>query len=147
MNNKTLDDFLDSVDGAGAVLAHAKRLIELGRLYQEIVPAYLRKSSRLANYHSGSVLIHAVNGATATKLRQLTSTLAEGFSRRGVECHEVRIKVRASDLPAPSGNPAQPIPKPLSAQVFQTLGGLCDSLPDSELRRAVETLISRSARV
>jgi hypothetical protein len=144
MNNKTLDDFLDSADGAGAVLAHAKRLIGLARLYQEIVPAYLRQGSRLANYNSGTVVIHAANGATATKLRQLTSTLAEGFSRRGVECHEVQIKVRASDLPAPSGNSTQ---KPLSGQVFQTLGDLRDSLPDSELRRAVETLISRSARV
>jgi hypothetical protein len=146
MNNKTLDDFLDSADGAGAVLAHAKRLIELARLYQEIVPAYLRQSSRLVNYTSGSVVIHAANGATATKLRQLTSTLAEGFSRRGVECHEVRIKVRAdelSELSAPSRNSTQ---KPLSGQTLQTLGDLRDSLPDSELRQAVETLIQRSAR-
>jgi hypothetical protein len=76
----------------------------------------------------------------------LTSTLADGFSRRGVECHDVQIKVRASDLPAQSRNSTNPLPKPLSGQVFQTLGDLRDSLPDSELRRAVETLIQRSAK-
>jgi hypothetical protein len=145
MNNKTLDDFLDSADGAGAVLAHAKRLLQLARLYQEIAPAYLRQTSRLANYTSGTVLIHASNGATAAKLRQLTSTLADGFSRRGVDCKDVQIKVRASELPSPtqSRNPTQ---KPLSGQVFQTLGDLRDSLPDSELRQAVDTLIQRSLK-
>jgi hypothetical protein len=145
MNDKSIVDFLDSADGAGAVLAHAKRLLRLARLYREITPAYLRETSRLANYVSGSLILHASNGATAAKLRQLTSTLADGFSRRGVECHDVQIKVRAGEA-VNGSSPSRPLmPKPLSGQAFQTLGDLRDSLPDSPLRQAVETLIRRAA--
>jgi hypothetical protein len=143
MRDKTLEDFLDSADGAGGVLAHARELRRLGRLYREIAPAYLSETSRLVNYKSGVVIIHAANGATATKLRQLTSTLADGFSRRGVECGGVDVKVRAGQLPARTRNAMR---KPLSTRTFQTLGDLRDSLPDSELRQAVEVLIRRSAK-
>jgi hypothetical protein len=143
MHNKTLDDFLDSADGADKVLAHARELLRLSRLYQEIAPAYLAGASRLVNYKSETVIIHAANGATAAKLRQLASTLAAGFSRRGVACSGVEVKVRAAELPARAPDPSH---KPLSEETFQTLGHLRDALPDSELRQAVDTLIQRSAK-
>jgi hypothetical protein len=144
MYNKTLDDFLDAADGADKVLAHARELLRLSRLYQEIAPAYLAGASRLVNYKSETVIIHAANGATATKLRQLASTLADGFSRRGVACGGVEVKVRTAELPTRPQNPSSH--KPLSEQTFQTLGHLRDALPDAELRQAVDTLIQRSAR-
>ncbi|MDR0378939.1 MAG: DUF721 domain-containing protein [Candidatus Accumulibacter sp.] len=144
MRDKTLEDFLDSADGMGKVLAHVRELRRLAGLYLEIAPAYLAEASRLVNYRSGIVIIHATNGATAAKLRQLAPTLADGFSRRGVECGGVEVRVRTGGLPARAGIP--PTQKPLSGQTFQTLGRLRDSLPDSELRRAVDTLIRRSAR-
>jgi hypothetical protein len=138
-----LENYLDSPDGASKVLAHAKELRRLARLYQEIAPAYLSATSRLVNYKSGTVVIHATNGATAAKLRQLAPTLADGFSRRGVECNGVDVKARAGELPART---EQAMLKPLSVQTFHTLDGLRDSLPDSELRRAVDSLIQQSAR-
>jgi hypothetical protein len=143
MRDKTLEDFLDSPDGAGKVLAHAKLLLRLARLYQQIVPAYLCQLSRLVNYKSGKVIIHAANGATAARLRQMAVTLADGFSRHGVECSGIQIKAGMSEIPAPSRIPKK---NPLSAQTLQTLGNLRDTLPDSELRHAVDTLIQRSAR-
>lgn len=139
----TFEDFLDSADGAGGVLAHARRLLRLAHLYQEIAPAHLCQASRLVNYKSGIVVIHAANGATAAKLRQMTATLADGFSRRGVECSGVLVKVQAPESHAPARPPEQ---KPLSGQTFRTLGDLRDALPDSELRQAVDALIRRSAR-
>jgi hypothetical protein len=143
MRNKTLDDFLDSADGADKVLAHGRELLRLARLYQEIAPAYLAEVSRLVNYKSETVIIHAANGAAAAKLRQLASTLADGFSRRGVACGGVEIKVRAAELPARAPGPSL---KPLSEQTFQALGQLRDTLPDTQLRQAVDTLIQRSAK-
>jgi hypothetical protein len=143
LHDRTLEDFLDSVDGAGKVLPHARELLRLARLYREIAPAYLSETSRLVNFKSGTIVIHAANGAAAAKLRQLAPTLSDGFSRRGVECRGMEVKVRVLESPAAS-KPAQ-TPKPLSERTFQTLGNLRDSLPDSELRRAIDTLIQRSA--
>jgi hypothetical protein len=139
----TLEDFLDSAEGAGKVLPHAKELLRLARLYREIAPAYLAEASRLVNYKSGTIVIHAANGAVATKLRQLAPSLSDGFSGRGVECGNLEVQVRVPESPATS-KPMQ-TPKPLSGQTFQTLGNLRDALPDSQLRRAIDTLIRRSA--
>jgi hypothetical protein len=144
LRDRTFEDFLDSEDGAGKVLPHARELLRLARLYHEIAPAYLSEASRLVNYKSGTVVIHAANGATAAKLRQLAPTLSDGFSGRGVECRGVEVKVRAPGFPATSR--ATQKPKPLSGRTFQTLENLRDSLPDSELRRALDTLIRRSAK-
>jgi hypothetical protein len=144
LRDRTLEDFLDSADGADKVLPHARELLRLTRLYREIAPAYLSEASRLVNYKSRTVIIHAANGAAAAKLRQLAPTLSDGFSRRGVECRGVEVKVRVLESPTAS-RPMQ-APKPLSGRTFQTLGNLRDSLPDSELRRAIDTLIQRSAR-
>jgi hypothetical protein len=140
----SLEDYLDSPDGAGKVLAHAWKLRRLARFYQEIAPPYLSAASRLVNYQSGTVIIHAANSAAAAKLQQLAPTLTDGFSRRGVECNGVNVKVRAGGLPART---KEPMHKPLSAQTFRTLDGLRDSLPDSELRQAVDVLIRRSAAI
>ncbi|MDR2112364.1 MAG: DciA family protein [Candidatus Accumulibacter sp.] len=144
MRDKTLENFLDSADGAGMVLAHARELLRLSGLYRQIAPAYLSEASRLVNYKSGTVIVHAANGATAAKLRQLATTLADGFSRRGVECGKVEVRVRAIEF---QERPASPRQKPLSGRTFQTLGRLRDTLSDSELRQAVDSLIRRSARL
>lgn len=143
MRDKTLEDFLDSPDGAGKLLSHARLLLRLARIYQQIVPAPLGQISRLVNYKSEKLVIHAANGATAAKLQQMAVTLADGFSRRGIACEGILVKVGMNELPALSGVSRQ---KPLSAQTFQTLGGLRDTLPDSKLRHALDTLIQRSAR-
>jgi hypothetical protein len=144
LHDRTLEEFLDSADGAGKVLLHARELLRLARLYREIAPAYLSEASRLVNFKSGIVVIHAANGAAAAKLRQLAPTLSDGFSRRGIECRSMEVKVRVLESLATS-RPVQ-APKPLSERTFQTLGNLRDSLPDAELRRAIDTLIRRSAK-
>ena len=139
----SLETFLDSADGAGKVLAHARLLVKLARLYQEIAPAHLGQASRLANFKSGIVVIHAVNGAVATKLRQLAPTLTDGFSKRGIECNGVQIKVQAPETGKQSTTSTQ---KPLSARTSQALEGLRDTLPDSPLRAALATFLEHAAK-
>ena len=141
-NPRSLEEFLDATDGPGNVLAHAKRLLYLNRLYDEIAPPHLHKTSRLVNYKSGVVVIHAANGATATKLRQLASTLTDGFIRRSIECSGIQVKVQPFDNEIQSGAGMQ---KPLSGHVFLTLGDLRETLPEGALRQAIDTLIQRSS--
>ena len=139
----SLENYLEAADGAGKVMAHARLLIKLTHLYQEIAPTHLGQASRLANYKSGIIVIHAVSGAVAAKLRQLAPTLVEGFSQRGIECNGVQVKVQACKISKQSKGSTQ---KPLSPRASRTLEGLRDSLPDSPLRAALETLLTHSAK-
>lgn len=139
----SLENFLEAADGAGKVLAHAKLLIKLAHMYQELAPMHLSQASRLANYKSGIVVIHAVSGAVAAKLRQMAPTLADGFSSRGIECNGVQVKVQAHESDAQSRTSTQ---KPLTLWSSHELESLRDSLPDSPLREAVNQLLARSAR-
>lgn len=137
-------NYLEGTEGAGKVLAHARLLVKLAGLYQEIVPAHLGEASCVANYKSRVVVIHASNGAVATKLRQLAPTLVDKLSKRGLECTSVLVKVQAR--PEHAAIPA-PTQKPLSARTSQGLAALRDSLPASSgLRTAVEGLLARAAR-
>lgn len=139
----SLEDFLEAADGAGKVMAHARLLVRLAQIYRKIAPAHLLPASTLANYKSGIIVILATNSAVATKLRQMAPTLADGFSKQGVECSGVQIKVQAIETGTQSRTSTQ---KPLSEQSSRTLEGLRDSLPDSPLREALETLIARASR-
>ena len=143
----SLKHYLEATDGAGRIMAHARMLVRLRRIYEEIAPSYLQQGSVLANYKrgtsSGIVVIHACNGAIAAKLRQTAATLAEGFCKRGVECNEVRIKVQA-----PENHPKTPRPrqKPLSANAYGALTRLHDKLPEEEtLRHSLARLLARCA--
>ena len=117
---KSLENYLEATDGAGKVLAHARLLIKLANLYQKIAPAHLSQASTLANYKSGIIVIHATNGAVAAKLRQLAPSLSDGFSKRGIECNGVQVKVQAPEITPPS---LPSSPKPLSIKTEQ---GLCE---------------------
>ena len=140
---KSFENYLEAADGAGKVMAHARLLVKLTHLYQEIAPTHLGQASSLANYKSGIIVIHAVSGAVAAKLRQMAPTLVEGFSKRGVECNGVQVKVQARKINTQSRASTQ---KPLSSRTSRTLEGLRDSLPDSPLRSALETLLTHAAK-
>ena len=140
---KSLENYLEAADGAGNILAHAKLLIRLARIYQKMAPAQLEQASCLANYKSGTIVLHAATGAVAAKLRQMAPTLADGFSRNGVECNGVQVKVQAYKTGIQSSTSTV---KPLSLKASQGIEELRDTLPDSPLRHALEDLLRRSAK-
>lgn len=140
----TLERYLEAADGAGKIVAHARLLVKLARLYREIAPGHLSAASTLANYKSGIVVIHASSGAVAAKLRQLAPTLADGFRQQGVECSELQVKVQAHKTAEQSTSSTI---KPLTERARGAIGGLRDTLPESPLRSALETLLERSAHV
>ncbi len=138
---KPLENYLEATDGAGKVLAHARLLIKLANLYQKIAPAHLSQASTLANYKSGIIVIHATSGAVAAKLRQMAPSLADGFSKKGIECNGVQVKVQAPEINTQSMTSTQ---KPLSMKTEQSLCELRDHLPQSPLRSALENLLARA---
>ncbi|WP_153111907.1 DciA family protein [Propionivibrio limicola] len=140
----TLDDYLDTPDGATKVIAHARLLMKLAHLYQQLAPAHLAQSSSLANYKSGTIVIHANSGAVAAKLRQLAPTLTAGFIKKGIECNGVQVKVHTALTDRPLDTCTL---KPLSAATSRTLDSLRETLPgDSPLRTALAHLLDRAAK-
>jgi len=139
----SLENYLEADGGAGNVLAHARLLMKLTDLYQEIAPVYLGRTSCLANYKSGIIIIHAFNGAVAAKLRQLAPTLADGFTKRGIECNGVQVKVQANKIITQSTTSTQ---KPLGSRALREIEGLRDSLPDAPLRAALDSLLAHAAK-
>jgi hypothetical protein len=122
-------------------MAHARLLQKLGRIYAQVIPEHLSQASRVANFKSGMVVIHADNGAVAAKLRQMTPSLAREFSKRVAECSGVRVKVQALDIPRQS---SEATARPLPAGARRELSVLAGSLPASPLRDALEALLARS---
>jgi hypothetical protein len=126
------------------VLAQGERILHVSRLYESVVPAALFRISRVANFKSGIIVIHADHGAAATKLKQLSRHLTDEFVKRGVECTGIEIRVQDApnqynELPAKQ--------RPLSEQALAFMQDAAQKLDsDSPLRRQIETLIERAPR-
>lgn len=139
----SLNHYLASSEGAGRLMAHARLLQKLARIYCDAVPDHLGASSRVANYKSGKVVIHADYGAVAVKLRQMAPTLTREFSLRGVECNGVTVKVQGLEIAEHSHAPAA---RPLSGGTCKHLESLAAGMPPSPLRDAIDTLLARAVR-
>jgi len=136
MQSKPLGAFFQSNDALAHLQEHASRLLRLQRAYEDFAPAHLARSSWIANLKAGVVVIHAVNGAVAAKLSQLTPRFIDEFLKRGVDLTgiEVRLQV-AAFRPAP----AVTQPRPVTAGARRALARLESTLPaDSPLRWILE---------
>lgn len=125
------------------MIAHARLLMRVGRLYEGMAPGMLAAASRVANIKSGIVVIHADHGAVAAKLRQMAGRLRDEFLQRGVECSGIEVRVQPPE-PAPAAPP--PLQRPLSPEALASVRGAMQSLPEnSALRAALARLLARVA--
>lgn len=136
------EQYLDSDLAAGKLMAHARLLLKLSRRFEAIAPAGLRHAAHVANYKSGKIVIHADNGAVATKIRQMSQRLCDELSKSGPECNDMEVKVQPHQIPYQSTSSTV---KPLSATACGMLRATTDKLPDGPLRTALDTLLKRAA--
>jgi hypothetical protein len=142
MHSKNLRAYLDSAAGIAALLPQAERLIELRRIYSELVPQQLLRCSSIVNYKQESVVIFAENNAIAAKLKLLSPRLVNDFSKRGVQVTGIRLQVQ------PRENPRErPVQEhaTLGRVGAESLQALAERLPDSRLKRALAELAARGA--
>jgi hypothetical protein len=139
----SLDHYLSHSEGAGKLMAHVHLLQKLSRIYRDALPDHLGSASRVANYKSGTVVIHADNGAVAVKLRQLAPTLTREFYSRGIECTGVTVKVQALEI---AGQTYNTTARTLPAEAGRRLDQLAHDMPPSPLRDAIEQLLERALR-
>jgi len=137
------EQYLDSDASGARLMAHARLLLKLSRRFETLAPAGLRHAARVANYKSGTVVIHTDNGAVAAKLRQMSQRLCDELSKGGAECNVMLVKVQPRDLPFRSISSTQ---KPLSAKAIETLQASTTALPEGPLKGALARLLERAAR-
>jgi hypothetical protein len=142
MHSKNLRAYLDSATGIAALLPQAERLIELRRIYQEIMPQQLLRSSSIVNYKQEKVVIFAENNAIAAKVKLLSPRLVNDFSRRGLQVTGIRVEVQPRENPPES--PVQKHPR-LSRAGAESLQALAKGLPDSKLKQVLAELAGRGA--
>ena len=140
MHSKNLRSYLDSAAGIAALLPQAERLIELRRIYGELVPQRLLQSSSIVNFKQGNVVIFAENNAIAAKLRLLSPRLVNDFSKRGVQVTGIRLEVQPRQEAQQVLTPKQ---AQLSAAGAESLEALAKRLPDSRLKQAVTEIVER----
>ncbi|UCV04338.1 DciA family protein [Dechloromonas denitrificans] len=136
------EQYLDSDAAAGKLMVHARLLLKLSRRFEAIAPAGLRYAAHVANYKLGQIVIHADNGAVATKIRQMGQRLCDELSKGGPECNGLDVKVQPRQIPYQSTSSTV---KPLSASACLVLRATTDSLPNGPLRAALDTLLKRAA--
>ena len=140
MHSKNLRAYLDSAAGIAALLPQAERLIELRRIYTELVPQQLLRSSSIVNYKQGNVVIFAENNAIAAKLKLLSSGLVNDFSKRGVQVTGIRIEVQPREEAVKALPPKH---AKLSVAGAESLEALARRLPESRLKQAVTEMVER----
>jgi len=136
------EHYLDNDAAAGRVMAHARLLLKLSRRFEAIAPTGLRHAAHVANYKSGKIIIHADNGAVASKIRQLSQRLCSELSKGGAECNDIEVKVQPRQIPYQSTSSTQ---KPISAEACGILRSTSDTLPKGPLREALNRLLARAA--
>ena len=137
------EQYLDSDAAASRVMTHARLLLKLSRHFDAIAPAGLRDAAHVANYKSGKIVIHADNGAVATKIRQMSQRFCDELSKRGAECIGIEVKVQPRLIPIQATPSTQ---KPLSATACGVLRSTTEKLPKGPLREALDKLLQRAAR-
>ena len=140
MHSKNLRAYLDSNAGIAALLPQAERLIELRRIYSELVPQQLLRSSSIVNYKQENVVIFAENNAIAAKLKLLSPRLVNDFSKRGVQVTGIRLEVQPRQEPQKEQIRKQ---AKLSVAGAESLEALAKRLPDSRLKQAVTEMVER----
>lgn len=143
MHSKDLRAYLDSAAAIAALLPQAERLIELRRIYSEIVPQQLLQSSSIVNYKQEKVIIFAENNAIAAKLRLLSPRLVNDFSKRGMHVTGIRLEVQPRQEPRKELTAKQAKLSPAAAESLQALA---KRLPDSRLRQALAKMAARKTR-
>jgi hypothetical protein len=142
MHSKNLRAYLDSATGIAALLPQAERLIELRRIYKQIVPQQLLRSSSIVNYKQGNAVIFAENNAIAAKIKLLSPRLVNDFSKRGLQVTGIRLEVQPRQTPQPAQVQKR---ARLSLAGAESLQALAQRLPDSKLKQALADLARRGA--
>ncbi|MCE5181062.1 MAG: DUF721 domain-containing protein [Betaproteobacteria bacterium] len=131
--------FLSAATSLQTLLQQAQKLLVLQDTWDEIAPKSLVAASRIGAVSQQTLVVYTNNGAVAAKLKQIAPTLLAKLQARGVEVTAIRIDVQVTP-PAPGKKPKD---LSVSPNALSSLNKLEESLADSPLKSALQSLIQR----
>lgn len=131
--------FLSAATSLQTLLQQAQKLLALQETWGEITPKPLAAASRVGAVSRQTLVVYTNNGAVAAKLKQIAPTLLAKLQARGVEVTAIRIDVQVVP-PAPGKKPKD---LSVSPNALSSLNKLEESLADSPLKSALQSLIQR----
>jgi|SRR5690554_939710 len=123
---------------------HAKKLIQLNTILQEILPSPFTGRCQLANIKNNKVIIHTENAAIASLLRFHSATIIKTFSSQLttlIDRMEVKVKPDYRHQ-RPAKTNTMDMSDNNAALIVQTAAGL----DDGQLKTALHKLARRSRR-
>lgn len=122
-------------------LPEAERLFGLNRRFAEIVPPAVARACRVAAVQGDVAVIYCANGAAASRVRAQAKGVAVVLSRPEAPVNSLKLKIRADwSVPLP------PEKHDIPAAGLKAFKALETSLPEGDLKSALERLLSRRQR-
>ena len=122
-------------------LPEAEQLFGLNRRFAQMVPPAVARACRIAAVQGDVALVYCANGAAASRVRAQAKGVAGVLSRPEAPVNSLKVKIRA-DWSLPSLPEKHDIPE----AGLNALSTLETSLPEGELKDALERLLSRRRR-
>jgi len=133
-----IDHFLAAGGEFLPVMEKAREIEALSELLKGFLPPELAPLARVANFKEGKLVIHAVNGPAAAKLKLLAESLGAYITKRRSEVNSVLVRVQPAGPEAPITFQKR---AELTAAALQELAALYSRLSDSPFRNALKTLL------
>jgi len=144
MHAKRLGEYLDLGEDTSRLVRQAALLLNIRRHLSEVLPAHLWRSCAIANYKQGVVVVVAGSSATAAKLRHVVPRAIEALGKRGLKVTGIDIEVQpAWSFPTQVTEEKALLLSPRARAALARAG--CQ-LPDSRLKRAIDTLAQPDGR-
>ena len=138
--SKQLTAYLSDNPELRPLLEHARELQQWQSLFEQVAPKSLLTSCRVGQVDKGRLQLLADNGTVAAKLRQLVPTILESFQSKGCPIREVWVRVQIGGYAAPR----RKMISALGSHGQQEVRSLAESLTESPLKTALESLLKRS---
>jgi hypothetical protein len=119
-------------------LPEAERLRELNRRFAGVVPAAVARACRVAAIQGETALIFCANGAAASRVRSQATGVGRVLTRADAPVVAVKVKIRA-DWTLPEKHEKVG----MAAAGLAAFRELDQSLPDGDLKAAVDALLAR----
>ncbi|MDP1559014.1 MAG: DciA family protein [Nitrosomonas sp.] len=118
-------------------------LNEIQKLFSTIIPAHLEKHCALGLPVNEKLIIFAKNASVATRLKQISPSLLQKIKNLGGEVTSIQIAVQAYHHTSKMDNfPGRK--RQLSQTSKENLSEFASSLPESELKSAIESLLKNA---
>lgn len=135
-----INRFLSAQGEFQPVIEKAREIEALSKLLNDFLPPELAPLARVANFKEGKLILLAVNGPAAAKLKLLSESLGVYISKQRSQVNSVSVRVQPG-----LGEAIDPAPKQaqLTRAALQELVALYTKIRESPFRKALKALLDR----